>query len=134
MWHRRTRRSLEVAGICCAVTLMIGCSGASAPENVAGLRAVYRSIGIDASAGNFTGICQTYLSSHLRQKLIALHRPCSQATIERWAERVRVAKVGPTILIVVKGARASVYDGATPEQASYIDGEWRLTEVPELAH
>jgi hypothetical protein len=115
------------------MALITGCVSASAPENVVGVRALYRSIGIDASSGNFADICRTYMTGRLREELITLHKPCSGSAVERWAEKVRMAKVGTAVRIAVRGTRALVYDGAGREVALYANGQWRLNEVPEIA-
>jgi hypothetical protein len=131
-WHARTH-PLGLLAAVCAMALVTGCVAANAPENVVGVRALYRSIGIDASAGNFTDICRTYMTGRLREQLILLHKPCSGSAVERWAERVRLAKVGTAARIAVSGRRALVYDGAWREVALYENGQWRLDEVPEIA-
>jgi hypothetical protein len=130
-WLGRTR-PLGLLAAACAIALITGCAGASAPENVVGVRALYRSIGIDASSGNFADICRTYMTGRLREELITLHKPCSGSAVERWAEKVGVAKVR-TARIAVSGTSALVYDGAGREVALYENGQWRLDRVPEIA-
>jgi hypothetical protein len=126
-------RLLGLLAAACATALVTGCAGASAPENVVGVRALYRSIGIDASSGDFTDICRTYMTGGLREELVTLHKPCSPGSaVERWAEKVRVAKVG-TARIALSGTRALVRDGSGREVALYENGQWRLDEVPEIA-
>jgi hypothetical protein len=123
---------LPLAGGCVAIALMSGCAGARIPENTAGVRALYRSIGIDASMGDFTDICQTDMTAQLREELTVKRKSCSAATIERWAEKVRTGKVGTRTRVVLSGGRALVYDGAQREVALYGNGQWRLDEVPAI--
>jgi len=98
---------------------------------------MYRSIGIDASSGDFTDICDSYMEAPLRAHVRRANYDCTTAstmsTLERWAERVRLSKVTPQTRIVVSGAEALVYDGTTPERVLYRSGQWRLSEVPELS-
>jgi len=93
---------------------------------------MYRSIGIDASSGNFRDICESYMDEQLRSELQPLSRNCFTRGFEHWAEKVRLSKVSTGTRIVVSGREALVYDGAKPEKALYIAGEWRLGEVPEI--
>ena len=93
---------------------------------------MYRSIGIDASSGNFRDICDSYMDEQLRNELQPFSKKCSTRRFERWAESVRLSKVGSGARIVVSGREALVYDGAKPEKALYIAGQWRLAEVPEI--
>jgi hypothetical protein len=93
---------------------------------------MYRSIGIDASSGNFRDICESYMDGQLRNELQPLSKNCFTRRFERWAEGVRLSKVGSGARIVVSGREALVYDRAKPERALYIAGEWRLGEVPEI--
>lgn len=97
------------------------------------MRALYRSIGIDASAGSFTQICRTYMDQRLREELSPARKKCMTRGFERWAEDVRLSKIQADTRIDLHGREALVYDGARPERAVYIDGEWRLAEVPEIA-
>ncbi|MGO8905484.1 MAG: hypothetical protein ACLQMH_07655 [Solirubrobacteraceae bacterium] len=112
--------------------LLIGCRGASSPQNVAGVRAMYRSIGIDASSSNFGDICESYMDEQLRSELEPLSKNCFTRTFEHWAEKVRLSKIGSGTRIVVSGRQALVYGGARPEKALYVSGQWRLAEVPEI--
>jgi hypothetical protein len=127
---------LGTAILCASIVLIAGCSGASAPENVAGVRDMYRSIGLDAGAGDFTDVCRSYMNEPLRDQVERSNDNCSTAnstsSLERWAEKVRLAKVGAGTRIVVSGNEALVYDGAKPERALYVNGQWLLAEVPEL--
>ena len=97
---------------------------------------MYRSIGIDASSGNFTDICDSYMDEPMRATVQRANYDCTtsstMSTLEHWAERVRLSKIEPQTRIVVSGDQALVYDGARPERALYRSGQWRLTEVPEL--
>ena len=56
----------------------------------------------------------------------------STSNLERWAEKVRLAKVSARTRIAVSGREALVYDGAKPERALYVSGQWLLAEAPEL--
>ncbi len=94
---------------------------------------MYRSIGVDASSGYFTDICQTYMDSELRRELQPVSRACFTTRFEHWAEKVRLSKVTPATSIVVTGHEAVVYDGARPERVVYVGGHWRLAEVPEIS-
>jgi hypothetical protein len=118
------------------VALLAGCGGANAPEDVAGVRAMYRSIGLDAGAGDFIDVCRSLLDEPLRAQVRRSNHNCSTASatsqLERWAEKVRLAKVGTRTRIVLSGAEALVYDATKPERARYVDGQWLLAEAPEL--
>jgi len=93
---------------------------------------MYRSIGIDASSGNFGDICKSYMDERLRDELQPLSKRCFTRTFEHWAEEVRLSKIKPETEIVVSGGEALVYDAAKPEKALYVAGQWRLAEVPEI--
>ncbi len=93
---------------------------------------MYRSIGIDASAGNWPDICMSYMDERLRDRVEAASRGCYSSRVERWAEKVRLSKITSATRIVMSRSQAVVYDGARPEVAVYTAGEWRLNEVPEL--
>ncbi len=123
---------LRTAVVCCSIALLSGCRGASSPQNVAGVRAMYRSIGIDASSSDFGDICKSYMDEQLRDELEPLSRNCFTSRFEHWAEKIRLSKVTPGTRIVVSGQKALVYDGARPERAVYVNGQWRLGEVPDL--
>jgi hypothetical protein len=127
---------LGPALLCASMLLIAGCSGANAPENAAGVRDMYRSIGLDAGAGDFTDVCRSYMDKPLGDTVKRSNNNCSTANstsrLERWAEKVRLAKVKAGTHIVVSGREALVYDGAKPERALYVDGQWLLAEVPEL--
>ncbi len=129
---RRFSGPLGACAICCSVLLASGCHGASAPLSESGVRAMYRSIGIEASAGNFGQICSTYTDQRLRAELSPPSKKCYTRTFERWAEKVRLSKVTPATAIIITGREATVYDGRPPEQAVYVDGEWRLAIAPEI--
>jgi hypothetical protein len=122
--------------LCSSAALLSGCSGASSPRNVAGVRAMYRSVGLDAGAGDFPDICRSYMGEPLRGEVKRTNNNCSTSSslsnLERWAEKVRLSKVGPRTRIVMAGDDALVYDGVKPEKALYLAGQWRLIEVPEL--
>jgi hypothetical protein len=121
------------AATCCAIAWLVGCSAASSPQDVAGVRAMYRDIGIDASSSNFGDICETYMDEQLRKELEPVSKNCFSSRFEKWAERVRLSKITSATRIMVSGRQALVYDGATPERAQYLGGQWRLSEVPALA-
>jgi hypothetical protein len=93
---------------------------------------MYRSIGIDASSSNFGDICTSYMDDRLRDELAPVSKGCFTRTFEHWAEKVRLSKINTGTRVVVTGRRALVYDGAEPEKALYIEGQWRLAEVPEI--
>ncbi len=131
--RRLAAARLCAAAACCAVAPLVGCSAASSPRNVAGVRAMYRDIGIDASSSNFGDICDTYMDEQLRRELEHVDKNCFSSRFEKWAEKVRLSKVTSATRIVVSGRQALVYDGATPERAAYLDGQWRLSEVPALS-
>jgi hypothetical protein len=130
-WQKQTKW-LAPAMLCSSALLMFACSGAHSPENATGVRALYRSVGLDASGGAFNDICLTYMDEQLRDKLKAAGTRCAAGTFERWAEKVRRSNVAPGIRIVVSGPEAVVYDGVEPERAVYAEGQWRLADVPEL--
>ncbi len=94
---------------------------------------MYRSIGVDASAGAFGQICLTYTDAHLRAELSPTSKKCYTRNFERWAEKIRLSKITPRTRIVLSGREALIYDGALPERVTYIGGEWRLADVPEIA-
>jgi hypothetical protein len=123
--------------LCCSVVLIAGCGGASAPRNASGVRAMYRSIGLDASAGAFGDVCRSYMDEPLRGQVQDANDDCSTSSstsrLERWAEKIRLSKVKSGTRILVSGQQALVYDGAKPEKALYTAGQWRLAEVPELS-
>jgi hypothetical protein len=127
---------LGTALLCAAIALLAGCGGANAPEDVAGVRAMYRSIGLDAGAGDFIDVCRSLLDEPLRARVKRSNHNCSTASstsvLERWAEKVRLAKVSARTRIVLAGDEALVYDGAEPERARYVGGQWLLAEAPEL--
>ncbi len=127
---------LGTALLCSAIALLAGCGGANAPEDVAGVRAMYRSIGLDAGAGDFIDVCRSLLDEPLRAQVKRSNHNCSTASstsaLERWAEKVRLAKVSARTRIVLAGDEALVYDGAKPERARYVGGQWLLAEAPEL--
>ena len=118
--------------ICSATVLAAGCSTASAPRTVAGVRALYRSIGIDASTSDFSDICTSYMDEPLRSELKPVSKGCSTPRFEHWAEKVRLSKIRPNTRIVLSGHEALIYDGVKPERALYAAGQWRLAEAPEL--
>jgi hypothetical protein len=98
---------------------------------------MYRSIGLDASAGAFSDVCRSYMDEPLRDQVQRLNDDCmtssnSISKLEHWAEKVRLSKVKSGTRIVVSGKQALVYDGVWPEKALYSAGQWRLAEVPEL--
>lgn len=117
----------------CTASLACGCSAANVPLSEGGVRAFYRSIGLEASAGNFGGICRTYTDRRLRAELSPASRKCYSRTFERWAEKVRLSKIKPGTRIVLTGREATIYDGSPPEKVVYTGGEWRLAAVPEIA-
>jgi hypothetical protein len=98
---------------------------------------MYRSIGLDASAGAFGDVCRSYMDEPLRGQVQAANDDCSTSSstsrLERWAEKIRLSKVKSGTRILVSGQQALVYDGAKPEKALYTAGQWRLAEVPELS-
>jgi hypothetical protein len=122
--------------VCVATVLLAGCSGASSPRNVAGVRAMYRSVGLDAGAGDFIDICHSYMEATLSNEVKRSNNNCTTANsssrLERWAEKIRLAKVGTTTRIAVTGNEALIYDGPEAEKVVYVSGQWRLSEVPEL--
>ena len=126
---KRTRTPLA---ICCATVLVAGCRSASTPQSVAGVRVLYRSIGIDASTSDFSDICMSYMDEALQSELKRLSNGCSTPRFERWAEKVRLSKIRPNTRIVLSGREALIYDGVKPERALYAAGQWRLAEAPEL--
>jgi hypothetical protein len=97
---------------------------------------MYRSIGLDAGAGDFTDICHSYMDGPLSSEVSRANNDCvtasSSSRLERWAEKVRLSKVRARTRIVLSGDEALVYDGPEPEAALYIHGQWRLSQVPEL--
>jgi hypothetical protein len=127
---------LRIAVVCASTVLIAGCSGANAPEDVAGVRAMYRSIGLDAGAGDFTDVCRSLMVQALREQVRRDDDDClvgnSTSNLERWAEKVRLAKVSARTRIAVSGREALVYDGVKPEKALYVSGQWLLAEAPEL--
>jgi hypothetical protein len=127
---------LGTAVLCVSIVFLAGCSGASSPQNVSGVRAMYRSIGLDAGAGDFIDICHSYMDEALSNEVKRSNNNCTTANsssrLERWAEKIRLSKVGAATRIVVRGHEALVYDSAKPEEAAYVNGQWRLSEVPEL--
>ncbi len=127
---------LGAAVLCSSAVLIAGCGGASAPQSAAGVRALYRAVGLDASASNFSDICESYMDERLRDEVERSENHCSTGSsttiLERWAEKVRLSKVGAGTRIVVSGREALVYDGVKPEKAVYVTGQWLLAEVPEL--
>lgn len=112
--------------VCCSVALVAGCRAASSPHNVAGVRAMYRSIGIDASSGNFRDICESYMDEQLRNELQPLSKNCFTRRFERWAEGVRLSKVGSGTRIVVSEREALVLAGRSPKgrSTSRASGAW----------
>lgn len=122
--------------LCAATVLLAGCSGANAPENAAGVRAMYRSIGLDAGAGDFTDVCRSLMDEPLRAQVRRANDNCttgnSTSALERWAEKIRLAKVGARTRIVLSGREALIYDGAKPERALYVNGQWLMSQAPEL--
>jgi hypothetical protein len=127
----------STAALCVSMLALAGCSSASAPQNVAGVRAMYRSIGLDAGAGDFIDICRSYMDPALSAAVKRTNNDCSAASstsrLERWAEKVRLSKVRAATRIAVSGQQALVYDAGKPERAVYVKGQWLLAEVPELA-
>ncbi len=118
------------------MVLVSGCSSASAPQTAAGVRAMYRSIGLDAGGGDFIDICRSYMDPALSDIVKRANNNCSTANftsrLERWAEKIRLSKVRASTGIVVSGHEALVADAGTPERAVYAGGQWLLAEVPEL--
>jgi hypothetical protein len=125
------------AALCCSVALLGGCGGASAPRDAAGVRAMYRSIGLDASSGAFLDICRSYMDELLRVAVERDNDHCttssSTSRLERWAEKIRLSKIKPGTRIVVSGDEALIDDAAQPERAVYSSGQWRLAQAPELS-
>jgi hypothetical protein len=121
----------------CTAALLGGCGGASAPRDAAGVRAMYRSIGLDASSGAFLDVCRSYMDEPLRIAVERSNDHCttssSTSKLERWAEKIRLSKIKPETRIVVSGAEALVYDGTQPERAVYTSGQWRLAQAPALS-
>jgi hypothetical protein len=129
------RRRLA-ATLFAALALLTGCSSASSPQTASGVRAMYRSIGLDAGAADFTDVCRTYMDAPLRDEVKKADNDCATANysskLERWAEKVRLSKVKASTRIVLSGDRALVYDDTEPEAVLYIHGQWVLADVPEL--
>lgn len=127
---------LGTAIACLLILGLAGCSAAKAPENAAGVRSMYRSIGLDAGGGDFIDICRSYMQAALRNEVKRTNNECSTGSsispLERWAEKVRLAKITAATRIVMSGRTALVLDGIQPERAVYIGGEWLLAAVPEL--
>jgi hypothetical protein len=127
---------LGTALLCAAVALLAGCSSANAPESAAGVRAMYRSIGLDAGAGDFTDVCRSLMDEPLRARVRRANDNCttgnSTSALERWAEKIRLAKVSAGTRIVLSGREALIYDGAKPERALYVNGQWLMAQAPEL--
>lgn|GEM_PF-1528392 len=122
----------RAAALCVSIALLAGCGGARAPQSVAGVRAMYRAIGLDASSGEFSDICRSYMDRQLRSELTPFERDCLTTGFERWAEKIRVPGVGASIRIVLAGDEALVYRSTKPEKAIYIGGQWQLAEVPQV--
>lgn len=122
---------LGAATLCLSAVLLAACAGASAPQNATGVRALYRSIGLDASSGEFNDICRSYMDQQLRADFEPSQKNCLSSSFERWAEKIRTAGVGPSTRIVVSGHEALVYRAVKPERAVYIAGQWQLAEVPQ---
>ncbi len=97
---------------------------------------MYRAIGLDAGAGDFTDICRSYMDQALGARTAHSNHDCttssSTSSLERWAEKVRLAKVTTATRIALSRSEALVYDGTEPERVLYSGGQWRLAEVPEL--
>jgi len=129
-------RSRLAAILFAALALLSGCSSASSPQTASGVRAMYRSIGLDAGAGDFTDVCRSYMDAPLRDEVKRADNDCTTANysskLERWAEKVRLSKVKTSTRIVLASDRALVYDGSEPETALYVHGQWLLADVPEL--
>jgi len=129
------RRRLA-ATLFAAVAVLTGCSSASSPQTASGVRAMYRSIGLDAGAGDFTDVCRTYMDASLRDEIKKADNDCTTASysseLERWAEKVRLSRVKASTRIILSGDRALVYDDTEPEAVLYIHGQWVLADVPEL--
>jgi hypothetical protein len=122
-----------VAALCLSAALIAGCGGASAPQSATGVRAMYRSIGLDASSGEFNDICRSYMDPQLRAEFEPTLKNCLTTGFERWAEKIRVPGLGASTRIVVAGREALVYRSAKPERpekAIYVAGQWLLAEVP----
>jgi hypothetical protein len=131
--HSRSRASgPRAAALCVSLLLIAGCGGTSAPESAAGVRAMYRSIGLDASSGEFNDICRSYMDQELRDRFTPTETNCLTTSFERWAEKIRVPGVSARTRIVVSGNEALVYRAAKPERAIYIGGQWQLAEVPQV--
>jgi hypothetical protein len=134
LWHIR---GPAAAAVCCSAALLGGCGGASAPRDAAGVRAMYRSIGLDASSGAFLDVCRSYMDEPLRVAVERANDHCTTSSstsgLERWAEKIRLSKIKPGTRIVVSGDEALIYDAAQPEKAMYISGQWRLAQAPELS-
>ncbi len=113
-----------------SAALIAGCGAASEPRSAAGVRAMYRSIGLDASSGEFNDICRSYMDPRLRAEFEPTQRNCLATSFERWAEKIRVPGLAAGTRIVVSGGEALVYRTAKPEKALYLAGQWRLAEVP----
>jgi hypothetical protein len=130
-------RPLLAAVLCSSIVLIAACGTASSPRDAAGVRAMYRSIGLDASAGAFTDVCRSYMDLPLRAQVERADEDCttssSTSRLERWAEKIRLSKIKSATRIVVSGDEALVYDAAEPERALYGAGQWRLAEAPELS-
>lgn len=91
---------------------------------------MYRSIGLDASSGEFNLICQSYMDQSLRAEFEPSQKDCLTTSFERWAEKIRVPGLASNTRIVISGREAFVYRSAKPEKAVYTDGQWLLAEVP----
>lgn len=119
-----------------SAALIAGCGAASEPHSATGVRAMYRSIGLDASSGEFVDVCHSYMDQQLRAEFEPVQKNCLTTSFERWAEKIRVPGLGSSTRIVVSGHEALVYRTAKPEKpekpekAIYLAGQWRLAEVP----
>jgi hypothetical protein len=130
-------RPLLAAVLCSTIVLIAACGTASSPRDAAGVREMYRSIGLDASAGAFTDVCRSYMDAPLRAQVERANDDCttssSTSKLERWAEKIRLSKIKSRTRIIISGDEALVYDAAEPERALYGAGQWRLAEAPELS-
>jgi hypothetical protein len=104
-------RHLLAAVLCSSIVLIAACGTSSSPRDAAGVRAMYRSIGLDASAGAFTDVCRSYMDAPLRARVERANDDCttssSTSKLERWAEKIRLSKIKSGTRIVVSGDERS---------------------------
>jgi hypothetical protein len=128
----RTPRTTLAALLMAACTLgSASCGGQSGTSRVQSeVRALFAAVAADGRAGHFATICDHDYSGLLKQLNYLFKINCAKDLAAEWAEGVQLTHVGPSTRIVISAGTAAVYDGVSPDRASFWHGRWVMAEVP----